>query len=108
MSDMLAEARGESVRLIRESAAGLAPRTGDLRRVRGLRFKSPGFDRGMWQQMCDMGWPGLLVAEDDGGAGLGLGEYCALAEELGAALAPEPLISASIAARVLTAASYFQ
>ncbi len=101
MSDAVAEARGESVRLIRESAAGLAPRTGDLRRVRGLRFQTPGFDRSVWQQMCEMGWPGLLVAEDDGGAGLGLAEYCALAEELGAALTPEPLISASLAARVL-------
>ena len=96
-----ADDRAESVRLIRDSAAGLAPRTGDRRPVRALRFQNPGFDPAFWQQICDMGWPGLLVGEDDGGAGLGMAEYCALAEELGAALAPEPLISAGIAARVL-------
>ena len=43
----------------------------------------------------------MLVAEEHGGAGLGMGAYCALAEELGAALAPEPLIGASVAASVL-------
>ena len=100
-AEQSAEDRAESVRLIRDSAAGLAPRTGDLRRVRALRFQSPGFDPEVWKQICDMGWPGLLVGEDDGGAGLGMAEYCALAEQLGAALAPEPLVSASIAARVL-------
>ena len=99
--DLAAAERDENVRLIRESAAGLAPRTGDLRRVRGLRFASPGFDRAVWRQMCEMGWPGLLVAEADGGAGLGMRALCALAEELGAALAPEPLISAVLAARLL-------
>lgn len=93
--------RADSIRLIRESAAGLAPRTGDLRRIRALRFQTPGFDRGVWGQMCEMGWPGLLVAEDDGGAGQGMGAYCALTEELGAALAPEPLIGASMSAAVL-------
>ena len=37
--------RSESLRMIRDSAAGLAPRTGDLRRIRALRFTEPGFDR---------------------------------------------------------------
>ena len=93
--------RADSIRLIRDSAAGIAPRTGDLRRIRALRFQTPGFDRSVWAQMCDMGWPGLLVPEDHGGAGLGMGAYCALAEELGAALAPEPMIGASMCAAVL-------
>ena len=93
--------RNESVRLIRESAAGLAPRTGDFRRIRTLRFNDPGFDRAVWKQMCEMGWPGLRLPEDAGGSALGMAEYCAIAEEMGAALAPEPLIPVAMAARAL-------
>jgi alkylation response protein AidB-like acyl-CoA dehydrogenase len=95
------EDRSESLRMIRDSAAGLAPRTGDLRRIRALRFTEPGFDRDVWRQMCEMGWPGLMVSEDNGGSGLGVGEFCALTEELGASLIPEPLIPAAFAAMLL-------
>ena len=99
----VAEDRSESLRMIRDSAAGLAPRTGDLRRIRALRFTEPGFDRDVWRQMCEMGWPGLLVSEDLGGSGLGVQEFCALTEELGASLVPEPLIPAAFAAMLLPA-----
>ncbi len=97
-----AEDREESLRMIRDSAAGLAPRTGDFRRVRAARFTEPGFDRDVWRQMCEMGWPGLLVPEKHGGSGLGVQEFCALTEELGASLLPEPLIPATFAATLLT------
>jgi len=96
-----AEDRAESVRLIRDSAAAIA--TSDLARIRTLRFADPGFDPGTWREMCAMGWPGLRVAEHRGGAGLGLVEFCALAEELGTALVPEPLIEAAFAADLLGA-----
>ena len=96
------EDRSESLRMIRDSAAGIAPRTGDLRRIRALRWVEPGFDRAVWRQMCEMGWPGLLVSEDDGGSGLGVQEFCALTEELGASLVPEPLIPAAFAASLLS------
>ncbi len=95
------EDRGESLRMIRDSAAGIAPRTGDFKRIRGLRFTEPGFDRSVWREMCDMGWLGLLIPEDHGGSGLGVQEFCALTEELGASLIPEPLIPAAMAARLL-------
>src|SRR5579863_9867062 len=96
--------RSESLRMIRDSAAGLAPRTGDLRRIRALRWVEPGFDREVWRQMCEMGWPGLMVSEDDGGSGLGVQEFCALTEVLGASLMPEPLIPAAFAAILLPGA----
>jgi alkylation response protein AidB-like acyl-CoA dehydrogenase len=96
-----AEDRGESLRMIRDSAAGIAPRTGDFRRVRALRFAEPGFDRGVFREMCQMGWLGLMIAENAGGSGLGVSEFCALSEELGASLIPEPLIGAAMAARLL-------
>jgi len=93
--------QGESLRMIRDSAAGIAPRTGDFRRIRALRFSEPGFDRGVWREMCEMGWPGLLVPEENGGSGLGVSAFCALTEELGASLVPEPLIQSAFAAMLL-------
>jgi alkylation response protein AidB-like acyl-CoA dehydrogenase len=99
-TDDLDQERLAQIRMIRESAAGLAPR-GDSKRIRALRFKQPGFDRKVWNEMCAMGWVGLRLPEADGGSALGMQEFCAVAEELGAALAPEPLISSALAARVL-------
>jgi alkylation response protein AidB-like acyl-CoA dehydrogenase len=95
------EDRSESLRMIRDSAAGIAPRTGDFKRIRALRFNEPGFDRAVWREMGEMGWFGLLVPEDRGGSGLGVQELCALTEELGASLVPEPLIPATMAAALL-------
>ena len=88
----------ESLRLIRDSAAAIAPRGGDLRRVRGLRFGEPGYDPAVLREMGSMGWIGLRAAEEHGGAGLGLAELCAVMEECGAALVPEPLLPCAIAA----------
>jgi len=91
----------DSTRMIRDSAAAVAPPGGDLRRIRALRWQSPGFDAATWREMCGMGWLGLRLAEDRGGSGLGMREFCALNEELGAGLVPEPLIHAALAARFL-------
>lgn len=90
MSDVL-EDRQEAARLIRDSA-GAVTGSGDLTRIRALRWGQPGFDRGTWEQMAGLGWLGLLLPEARGGSGLGLAEVCGLAEALGAALVPEPLI----------------
>ncbi len=91
----------EHLQMLKDSAAGIAPRKGDLKRIRALRFTEPGFDRDTWREMCGMGWLGLRIAEDNGGSGLGAREFCSLAEELGAALVPEPLIPAAMAADLL-------
>jgi alkylation response protein AidB-like acyl-CoA dehydrogenase len=98
-----AEDRGENLRMLRDSAAAIAPRTGDLKRIRELRFSEPGFDKAIWREICAMGWPGLRLPEDKGGSGLGMSEFCALTEELGAALTPEPLIPVAMAASLLPA-----
>ncbi len=95
--------RTESIRMIRDSAAAVAPPGGDMKRVRGLRFTDPGFDRETLRRMGEMGWVGLRVPEERGGAGLGLGEACALAEALGAGLVPEPLIPCALSAGLLAA-----
>ena len=89
----------ESLRLIRDSAAAIAPRGGDLRRIRALRFTEYGFDPEVLAQIGEMGWIGLRVPEESGGAGLGMAEFCTVLQECGAALVPEPLLPCAIAAK---------
>ncbi|MBK1657759.1 acyl-CoA dehydrogenase family protein [Paracraurococcus ruber] len=103
MSAAETDDRAESIRMIRDSAAAVAPRGGDLKRVRDLRWQDPGFDAGLFRQMGEMGWIGLRVPEALGGAGLGVAEMCGLAEELGAGLVPEPLIPCALSAQLLAA-----
>ena len=97
------EEHTERVRMIRDSAGAIATPY-DLKRIRALRYGEPGFDRAIWRQMCELGWVALRVPETAGGSDLGMREYCALAEECGAGLLPEPLIPCSLAARVLAGA----
>lgn len=104
MSAAQDDSRADSVRMVRDSAAAVAPPGGDLKRIRTLRFTDPGFDRATYAQMGEMGWLGLRIPEGLGGAGLGLGEACALAEELGAALVPEPLVAGMLSVAALAAA----
>jgi alkylation response protein AidB-like acyl-CoA dehydrogenase len=90
----------DEARMVREAAGGVAIR-GEFSRIRGLRHSFPGFDRKTWRTMCALGWPALRLAEEDGGCGFSMLAYCALAEELGAALTPEPLILAVMSAAVI-------
>lgn len=102
---MLDEDRLDFVRMTRDSAGAIAPRAGGLGRVRGLRYAQPGFDRGVWRQMAELGWIGLRLPEGSGGTGMGMSESVALYEELGRGLVPEPLIAGSLAASVLASTS---
>lgn len=94
--------RAENIEMIRDSARGLLG--SDLARIRALRFTEPGFDEAKLAEMGEAGWIGLAVPEEAGGSGLGMGEAVALAEELGRALAPEPVIPLMLSAHLLAAA----
>ena len=47
----------------------------------------------LWQQMVELAWPGIAIAEAQGGLGLGAVELCVVAEELGRAVAPGPFLA---------------
>jgi alkylation response protein AidB-like acyl-CoA dehydrogenase len=92
----------DAIDMIRKSAEGLADRR-DLSRIRALRYTTLGFDPETWRSMCDLGWTGIRVKEEHGGVGLSMAAYCALAQELGAALVPEPVIGGVLSAALLIA-----
>ncbi len=62
-------------------------------KVRELAESDSPYDDALWAEICDLGWPGIVVAEEHGGQGLGAIEAVILAEEMGYALAPSPWIS---------------
>ena len=47
----------------------------------------------LWQEICELGWPGAVIPEAYGGLGMGYLELCVLAEELGRVVAPVPFSS---------------
>jgi alkylation response protein AidB-like acyl-CoA dehydrogenase len=60
------------------------------------------YDPALWDEMADLGWPGIFVSEDHGGQGLGVIELVILTEELGYVAAPTPFLSNAAAGLVLS------
>ena len=60
-----------------------------------------GEDAALWSELCALGWPGIAVAEEHGGAGLGVVELAVVAEELGFACAPVPFLGSALAATLV-------
>src|SRR5437899_11447514 len=50
-------------------------------------------DRGLWKGLAEMGFLGVAIPEEFGGAGAGHLELCVIAEEMGRAIAPVPFSS---------------
>jgi alkylation response protein AidB-like acyl-CoA dehydrogenase len=63
--------------------------------------ESARMDSELWRELCELGWPGIAVAEEHGGQGLGCIELSILCEELGRSLAPVPFLPSAMAAAVI-------
>ncbi|MDF2696461.1 MAG: putative acyl-CoA dehydrogenase [Labilithrix sp.] len=86
----------EEQKLLRQAAKDFANARSPLARVRKLRATEDGFSRDVWKEMAELGWLGLTIDEEHGGAGLGHRYLMVVLEELGARLAPEPVISTAL------------
>jgi acyl-CoA dehydrogenase len=78
-------------RTAREFVAGRS----SLRRIRQLRDSedADGFSRELWREMAALGWLGIVIPEEHGGAGLGYMDQMVVLEEMGRGLMPEPFLS---------------
>ncbi|ARU06479.1 acyl-CoA dehydrogenase [Comamonas serinivorans] len=83
----------EDSELLREQARKMLQAQCPTTLVRQYLPGDQGFDRALWQQMADLGWLGVTIAEEHGGSALGYEGLCVLAEEIGRALAPVPFAS---------------
>jgi alkylation response protein AidB-like acyl-CoA dehydrogenase len=55
------------------------------------------FDRGLWKEIAQLGWVGLVLPEAHGGAGLGWLHLEILLEEMGRRLVPGPFLGSLLA-----------
>jgi len=89
---------------LREAARGALSR---FKTVEAAREGLEGGERpDLWPTAVDAGWPGLLVDEEHGGAGLSVFDAMLVAEETGRFLAGVPLISHLQATSVLNGSGH--
>ena len=62
-------------------------------RVVELAESETPWDETSWKEMAELGWTGLSIPEEQGGAGMGFLDEAVLFEELGYALYPGPYFS---------------
>jgi alkylation response protein AidB-like acyl-CoA dehydrogenase len=72
-----------------------------MERVRELMDTEEGYSPELWSEMAELGWLGLLIPEQYGGAGLGWADLIVLLEESGRSLFPSPFISTMLAAAAI-------
>jgi alkylation response protein AidB-like acyl-CoA dehydrogenase len=89
---------------LREAARGTLARTNTVEAARAALEGAELPD--LWPAACEAGWPGLLVSEDNGGAGLGPFDAMLVMGELGRVLAPVPLLGHLVASWLLNRGGY--
>ena len=90
----------EEQSMLRDSARGLISDKAPVSHLRHLRDSkdATGFSRELWKSFAEMGFSGLLIAEEFGGSGLGFVEAGVVMEEIGRTLMPSPFLSTAVLA----------
>lgn len=84
----------EDQELLAQTARDFVRTNSPVSRLRVLRDgQDMGFSSDMWQEMAQLGWAGILIPEEYGGAGMGLADLAVVLEAAGRNLAPEPFLS---------------
>jgi len=88
----------EEQEMLRDAAKGWLADNGPVAQLRKLRDArdETGFDRGQWREMAEMGWAGIVVPEEYGGADFGFVGAGVVAEEMGRNLTASPFLSTAI------------
>ena len=85
----------EDQQLLRDSARSFCQDNAPISVMRRLRDEKSelGYDEAIWQQMIELGWPGMAIAEKYGGFEFGYTGLGLVLEETGRTLASSPLIA---------------
>ena len=91
MGMVLTEEQG----MLRDAARDFVRDRAPISALRKLRDDADGdgFSRQLWSEMVELGWTGILIAEEFGGADFGFQGLGVVLEETGRALVASPLIS---------------
>jgi len=93
-------ALSEEQELLKSTAREFVSENSPVKELRRLRdAQDPvGFSRSLWKRMGELGWAGIVLPEELGGAGLGYAELGIVLEECGRTLAATPLVSTTLLA----------
>ena len=87
----------EEQKLLKDAAREFVRDRAPVTRLRKMRDeKKNGRDDDLWKTMAELGWPGIIVPEEHGGAGLGYVGLGLVLEETGRTLATSPLLSTAM------------
>ncbi|MEX1253494.1 MAG: acyl-CoA dehydrogenase family protein [Dehalococcoidia bacterium] len=87
--------------LLQRSARDFVERECPLADVRRINEDEGGFSWELWEKMAGLGWLGILIPTEHGGAGGSLTDAAALYEELGRGLLPGPYHSSAVVGATL-------
>ena len=87
-------------REIQRTARQLLAERSPFERVRE-HAESGRSDEALWREVCELGWPGIAIAEKYGGQGLGRIELSILCEELGSSVAAIPFLPTVLASTLI-------
>ena len=94
----------EEQEFLRQEVRKFLEQSSPMTEVRKVAETPEGFSRDLFKQISELGWVGLTVPEEHGGAGLGWFDLGVVLEETGRALFPSPLLSTTLAGAAIVAA----
>jgi alkylation response protein AidB-like acyl-CoA dehydrogenase len=90
------EADVEHLSELRDVARNVLAKESPTGRVRVVAEEGSGVDEALWQLLVDLGWTGLWVPEEHGGAGIHREAMSVILEELGRCVAGGPFLSTAL------------
>ncbi|WP_319825444.1 acyl-CoA dehydrogenase family protein [Thalassovita sp.] len=90
----------EDETMLRDAARGFLTDASPVKAMRENRDKGRAYDPGLWREMAQMGWAGVLIPEEQGGSDMGHRAAGILSEEMGTVLAASPFLSTAVMAAV--------
>lgn len=88
----------EDQRLMQDSVNRTLEKVSPLDRVRQAAEGREDYARDIWAALVDLGVPGMIIPEDEGGMGLKLLDAALVSEALGRHIAPVPFVASSVMA----------
>ena len=84
--------------MLKDSAGDFMKNEAPVSHLREFRDKNckDGFSHALWKQFAEMGFTGMLAAEEDGDLGMGNIEAGIVLEEIGRNLTPSPFLTTSV------------
>ncbi len=91
--------------LLQDSVGRYLDRSASLQRVKRFVDDRERHAEDVWEGMCNLGIPAMLIQEKHGGIGLSLLDAALVAETLGSRVAPTPMVAAVVMAPIAIASA---